>query len=83
MEKLEQIKTLTLRDYIHEKMTKLHNEGLELLGKDSEDLDKNFLQIVNNNCQLIALQDIAYRLEFGFIVEIGNKSLKEHLAKPI
>ena len=83
MEKLKQIETMTLRDFIHQEMTKLHTEVLEFFQDDLEEILSNMIEIMHKNSQLIILQEIAYRLEFGFITEIGTKSLKEHLAEPI
>jgi hypothetical protein len=71
MEELKQIKTMSLRDYIDKEITKLHQETIEELSRP-----------MNKTSRLVALQEIAYRLEYGFITEIGTKSLKEHLAKP-
>jgi len=76
-QELLQIETLTLKDYIDKQMTKLHRETLELY----KDAMNNMIEIMEHQCQLIALQEIAYRLEYGFIVEIGSASLKHHLAK--
>ncbi len=42
---------------------------------------KTVLEAMEATAKLIALQKIAYRLEYGFITEIGNLSLKRHLAR--
>ena len=78
---LTQIETLSLRDYIDKEMTKLHQEELGLFEGNTEDVMSRLTDIMSNNSQLIALQEIAYRLEYGFIVEIGNTDLKHHLVK--
>ena len=74
---LTQIETLSLRDYIDKEMTKLHQETMELY----KDAMNNVIEIMEHQCQLIALQEIAYRLEYGFIIEIGKTDLKHHLVK--
>lgn len=74
---LTQIKTLSLRDYLDEEITKLHQECMELFDGEIDNLSG-----IQSNCaRLVALQEITYRLEYGFITEIGNKSLKHHLAR--
>jgi len=75
---LTQIETLSLRDYIDKKMTTLQQECTELF----EDAVNNLSEIMSHAAQLIVLQEIAYRLEYGFITEIGNTDLKHHLTKP-
>lgn len=82
MSELKQIKTTTLRDYIHEEMAELHSDvGCEL-NKSPITVMNNLTDIMHKTSMLIALQEIAYRLEYGYIIEIGNTSLKEHLTKP-
>ena len=78
---LVQTETLTLRDYIDQEMTKLHTETLNGLSMPTEQVMKNMTKIMNKTARLIALQEIAYRLEYGFITEIGKTSLKHHLSK--
>jgi len=75
---LTQIETLSLRDYIDKEMTRLQQECLELF----EDATNNLTEIMSHTAKLVILQDIAYQLEYGFIVKIGNTSLKHHLTKP-
>ena len=78
---LPQIETLSLRDYIDKEMTKLHQETLSELSKPTEQVIENMTETMNKTSHLVALQDIAYRLEYGFITEIGKTSLKHHLAQ--
>lgn len=82
---LKQIETLSLRDYIDKEMTKLHKETLELFSDTPDtpmDAVNNMTVIMNRSSKLVALQEIAYRLEYGFIVEMGDTSLKHHLGQP-
>ena len=80
---LTQIETLTLRDYIDQEMTKLRKEVLGELSMPTEQVMENITETMSKTSQLIALQEIVYRLEYGFIIEMGNTSLKKHLADPI
>jgi len=79
MDKLVQIETLTLRDYINKEMAKLRKHCLGLFRVDNS--EENLTKIMCENARMIALQEIAYRLEYGFITEIGKTSLKHHLVK--
>ncbi len=79
---LTQIETLSLRDYIDKEMTNLSHKSIEMLEMETEVIMDNMTEIMSITSKLIALQDIAYRLEYGFITEIGNTSLKDHLVKP-
>lgn len=83
MDKLEQIKTMSLRDFIHQEMTKLHDEAIDILNSPSIDTFNAGTKALENVNKLIVFQEIAYRLEYGFITEIGNRSLKEHLEEPM
>ena len=83
MDELKQIETMTLRNYIDQEMTKLRTETLDGLSMPMEQVMENMTEIMNKTARLIALQEIAYRLEYGFIVEMGNTSLKKHLTEPI
>ena len=78
-QELTQTETLTLRDYINKEMTKLHNHCLGLF--EAENTEDNLPDIMCENARMIALQEIAYRLEYGYITEIGKTSLKHHLPK--
>ena len=83
IEEIMQIEMLTLRDYIDQVMTKLRKEVLDELSMPTEQVMKNITETMSKTSQLIALQEIAYRLEYGFITEMGNTSLKKHLTEPI
>jgi len=63
-------------------MTKLHQETVDELSMHTEHVIENMFETMSKTSRLVALQEIAYRLEYGFITEIGTKSLKEHLAEP-
>jgi len=76
---LTQIETLSLKDYINKEMAKLNQECQELFGDDSKCTMNNMVEIATNIAKLVSLQEIAYRLEYGFITEIGKTSLKHHL----
>ena len=78
-EELTQIETLTLRDYIDKEMTKFRQEALELLNNAPGQVMNDLPEVMSKTSVLIMLQDIAYRLEYGFITEIGKTSLKHHL----
>lgn len=78
-QELTQTETLTLRDYIDKEMTKLHEHCLGLFQDD--DAEDNLSDIMCENARMIALQEIVYRLEYGFITEIGDTSLKHHLPR--
>jgi len=78
-EVLTQIETLSLTDYIDNEMTKLYQECQDLFQGNTEEVLSRMTEIMERNYQLIALQEIAYRLEYGFITEIGKTSLKHHL----
>ena len=79
MGKLTQIETLSLRDYIDKEITKLSALCIERL--KNELTQKILLDIMGDNARCIALREIAYLLEYRFITEIGNTSLKHHLVK--
>ena len=81
-QELTQIETLTLRDYIDKEMTKLHKKTLNELSEPTEQIMANMSEIISKTSRLIVLQEIAYRLEYGFITEIGKTSLKHHLVQP-
>lgn len=83
MEELKQIETLTLRDFIHQEITKHHQKALEMLGANTEQVMESLPEIISKTSELIILQEIAYRLEYGFITEIGDRDLKEHLVSEI
>lgn len=78
---LKQIETLSLRDYIDKEMTKFHQEVMDIYAKGTQYAMANITEIMSRTSYLITLQEIAYRLEYGYIVEIGNKDLKHHLVK--
>ncbi len=78
---LIQIETLSLRDYIDQEMTKMRTEVLNELSKPIEQAMESLTETMSKTSRLIALQDIAYRLEYGFITEIGKTSLKHHLTE--
>ena len=78
MKEVTQIETLTLRDYIDKEMTKHRNSCLEILGGEAS--EGAMLKVLCENARNVALQEMAYRLEYGFITEIGHTSLKHHLA---
>lgn len=83
MNELKQIETMSLRDYIDKEMTRLHQEVLEI-GRRNEGCTIEYLEsLLDRTCKLEALQEIAYRLEYGFITKIGSKSLKGHLPDSI
>ena len=77
MEQIEQIKTMTLRDYLSDEMSKLNSEAAAMFQTRPIDI-----KLLGVTARLCALQEIIYRLEYGFIEEIGSKDLKEWLAKP-
>lgn len=76
---LTQIETLTLRDYIDKEMTQLRHKALDELSKPTEQMVENIAETMSKTSKLIILQEIAYRLEYGYITEIGSTSLKHHL----
>ena len=72
-----EIETLSLRDYIDKEIARLQASCLKrCTGPVTQE---SLLEMINENSQCIALQEIAYRLEFGFITEIGKTSLKHLL----
>ncbi len=77
METVERIETLTLRDYISKKLMEHKEKALAQLGGSTS--EETMLNALCENARCIALQEIAYRLEYGFITEIGDKSLKNLL----
>ena len=79
MEQIEQIETTTLRDYLSGEMSRLHSEATALFREEPLD---NLGKLCGKTAKLAALQEIIYRLEYGFIEEIGTKDLREWLAKP-
>ena len=76
---LKQIETLSLREYINRELTELQGVCLENLS--SPNFEDIMLDTLCANARCIALQNIVYRLEYGFITEIGDTSLKHHLPK--
>ena len=82
MDELKQIETMSLRDFIHREMTKLCQTSEEIFTLNVEEILNRITELHSVLSQLEMLQEIAYRLEYGFITEIGNTSLKEHLVKP-
>ena len=84
MEQLTQIETLSLREYLDKEMTRLRVVNLERLDKlnnssGNPDDRELLLKIMCDNARGVILQEIAHRLEYGFITEIGKTSLKHHL----
>ena len=80
-QELKQIETLTLRDYIDKEMSKLHQESMEIFAMATEQVMDKVADLISKTARLVILQEIAYRLEYGFITEIGKTSLKHHLVK--
>ena len=79
IEKIVEIETLSLRDYIDKEMTKLRSSCLE--GFKDPNTRERLPEIMCDNARNIALQEIAFRLEYGFITEIGTTDLKNHLPR--
>ena len=82
MTELQQIETMTLTEYIDKEMTKLKREAITLLELPTEQAIAHIKETMGKTARLIALQEIAYRIEYGFITEMGDTSLKIHLTKP-
>jgi hypothetical protein len=76
---LKPIETLTLRDYIDKTIGELRAECLQLFRDDRG--AENIAEIMCKNARMVILQEIAYRLEYGFITEIGDTSLKHRLSQ--
>lgn len=82
MNELKQIETMSLRDFIHQETTRLHHECDKIFAMSPAKILDSVTALHGNITKLVILQEIAYRLEYEFITEIGNTSLKEHLVEP-
>lgn len=84
-ENIKTPKTESLREYIDNRMNALHTAQLEWfdkVAKNPECLGEESPEAFHNLGALIELQEIVYLVEYGFITEMGNLSLKEHLTRP-